>query len=253
MDITSQLTQIGLSTQQAKIYLACLQLGKASVLNIARFSELKRPSVYLILDDLQQRGLVTKTQQQGKTIYVAESPTTLVKQLDQQRGIAEDILPTLQALYNTDPEKPHIKIAEGITGVRAVYNTIFDHLNTHPQEELLIFGALKDAATYFETEVVNYFYSIMSKTHNPIREIGNNDLETRKYFRQSHELNPNHTIRFIQPDDGAFLQSDSMIYGNTLVQFSVKEKIFAISIQSTNLANSYRALFNMAWRGGKKL
>ncbi len=253
MDITGQLTQLGLPTHQAKVYLACLQLGESSVLNIARYSNLKRPSVYLLLDDLQKRGLVTKSQRQGKTSYQAESPTTLIKHLEQQRGIAETILPSLQALYNVDPEKPNIKIAEGIDGVRTVYSTIFDYLHAHPTEELLIFGALKDAAYYFESEVLDHFYATIGQAHNPIRELGNNDPETRKYVRTSQQMNPNHTIRYIQSADGAFRQSDNMLYGNTLVLFSVKEKIFATSIQSSSIADTYRTLFNMAWRGGKKL
>ena len=34
---------------------------------------------------------------------------------------------------------------------------------------------------------------------------------------------------------------------------AVKEKLFATVIESKNTTDSYRALFNMAWRGGKKL
>ncbi len=47
--------------------------------------------------------------------------------------------------------------------------------------------------------------------------------------------------------------TDNMIYGNTLVVFSIKEQIFATIIESTNIVNTYKTLFNMAWRSGKKI
>ncbi len=253
MDIHADLIRLGLSHQQAKVYLACLQLGRASVLNIARTSGLKRPTVYLLLESLQQLGLVTTTKQLKKILYLAESPTKLVEHISQQQQIAHALLPSLQALHNIDPDKPTITIEEGINGVRKVYTMIFDYLRLHATEELLIFGALKDAMEHFETEVLDYFYTIIKQTQNPIRELGNHDLETRRYARQALDLNPNYSIRYIQPMDGAFVKSDNMLFGNTIVLFSVKEKIFATIIESKNLADSYRAMFNMAWRGGKKL
>lgn len=92
----------------------------------------------------------------------------------------------------------------------------------------------------------------MSQSHNVIREIGNDDTETRQYFRHSNKLNPKHEIRLIR-DEGIFEQTDNMLYGNTLVIFSVKKEIFAIVIESKTIAKTYRTLFNMAWRSGKPI
>lgn len=253
MELSTDLIRLGLSPNQAKVYLACLQLGRASVLEIARTSHLKRPTVYLILESLQTLGLVAQTKQLNKTRFIAESPTKLVDHLAQQQKIAATMLPSLQAIHNIDPDKPTITIEEGIEGVRKVYTMVFDYLRLHPQNELLIYGALKDAKEHFETEVLDYFYGIIKQTQNPIRELGNNDVETRRYARAAADLNPNYSIRYIQPADGAFLMSDNMLFGNTIVLFSVKEKLFATIIESKNIVESYCAMFNMAWRGGKKL
>ena len=67
MDLTKDLSQLGLTQNQAKVYLACLQLGVDTVWHIAKFANLKRPTVYLILDDLGQKGLVSKTKKDLKT------------------------------------------------------------------------------------------------------------------------------------------------------------------------------------------
>lgn len=250
MDLNKDLTRLGLSHGQAKVYLTCLQLGRDTVLNIAKHADLKRPTVYLLLEDLEKKGLVTKTKKEHKTFFKAEEPSRLMSSLKVQEEIVDSILPSLNALYNIDPQKPNIKIAEGNKSVANVYNGIFNYMSAHPDEELLIFGALKKAAENFEAEVVDYYMKSISKSKNVIREIGNNDPETRRYFRQSHGVNPNHEIRLIR-SHGSF-DSDNLLYGNTVVIISVDEQIFATIIESPAIANTYRTLFNMAWKSGKK-
>ncbi|HLD21794.1 MAG TPA: helix-turn-helix domain-containing protein [Patescibacteria group bacterium] len=252
MDLQKTLIRLGLSSKQAQVYLACLQLGCDTVVSISKFCGLKRPTVYLILDDLEAMGLVSKTREIKKTLFKAEDPKRLLTDLRTKQEMAEIALPSLQAIYNLDPEKPNIKIGEGVLAVRNAYNGIFTHISKHPQEELLIFGSLKDAAATFEEEVVSHFYQKMAESQNRIREIGNDDHETRKYYRASRRLNENHDIRLIR-NEGQFWKSDNMLYGNTLVIFSVKEQIFVITIESSTITTTYRTLFNMAWRSGKRI
>ncbi|OGY87463.1 MAG: hypothetical protein A2233_00925 [Candidatus Kerfeldbacteria bacterium RIFOXYA2_FULL_38_24] len=252
MNLQENLTQLGLTVKQAQVYLACLQLGVDTVYSIAKFTGLKRPTVYLILDDLENKGLVSKTRDIKKTKYKAEDPKRIITDLKTKEEIAQDLLPSLKAIYNLDPEKPNIKIGEGLNSARNAYNGIFTHLSKYPDEELLIFGSLKDASQHFEKEVIDNFFRQMARSQNKIHEIGNDDHETRKYYRASRRLNANHHIRLIR-NEGEFWQSDNWIYGNTLVMFSVREQVFAITIESSNIATTYRTLFKMAWRSGKQI
>lgn len=197
-------------------------------------------------------GLITRQQKGSKKLFTGLEPSRLLNTLRTKQQLVENILPSLQAIYNVDPEKPNIKIADQVESVRHVYNNIFSYLAQKPQEELLIYGSLKDALENFEIEVVDYFYKIMGRSKNAIREIGNNDPETRRYFRLSRRMNPRHDIRLIRGEDN-FQSTDNMLYGNTLVIFSVKQQIFAITIESATIAATYRAMFNLAWRSGKKL
>jgi len=253
MDLQDNLEQLGLSKNQAKVYLANLQLGAATVLNLAKYADLKRPTVYLILEDLEKLGLVSKTKdKRNKTLFKAEKPKRLLTDLRVKEELVNEMLPSLNAIYNLDPEKPHIKIAEGVSGVRSVYNGIFTYLAANPSEELLIYGSLGDAQQLFGSQVVDLFQTLMKQSKNPIREIGNDDHETRKYYRESAALNPHHELRMIR-NDGRFFKTDNMIYGNTVVIFSVKDQIFATTIEASNIVETYKTLFNMAWRSGKRV
>lgn len=252
MDLDKSLIKLGLNHKQAAVYLACLQLGADTVFNIAKYSALKRPTVYLVLDDLENIGLVSKTKKENKILYKAEEPKRLVTDLRMKQELADSILPSLQAIYNLDSEKPSIKIGEGVQGVKSAYNGIFTYLAHNPKEELLVFGSLKDAKIHFESQVLDNFWRSMAKSQNHVREIGNDDHDTRKYYRASARVNPNHEIRLIR-NDGRFYQTDNMIYGNTLIIFSVREQLFATTIESANIVETYRTLFNMAWHSGKRI
>ncbi len=252
MDIRDGLVSIGLTDKQTDVYLACLQLGIATVFEIAKYADQKRPTVYLVLEQLEKMGLVSLVQKEKKTFYKAEDPACLLSGLQIKERVIEDLLPSLKAIYNLDPEKPIIKIHEGISGVKNVYTEIFTYLSNNAEEELLIYGSLKDALENFESEVIDYFYTSIGKAKIRVREIGNDDHETRKYYRASKQLNENHEIRLIR-NDGMFVKTDNLLYGNRVAIFSVKEHLFVTTIESATIAETYRTLFNMAWRSGKSI
>lgn len=252
MELLKVLKQIGLTEKGAAVYLACLQLGVGSVVEIAKLSQLKRPTVYLILDDLGKAGLVSQTKKGEKNLFKAERPQKIITDLETKQELIREALPSLEAIYNLDVAKPNIKIGEGTEAVSRAYGSIFTYLSLHPEEELVIFGSLKDAMVSFEHEVVDFFHRAMAKSRNVVREIGNDDHQTRKYYRDSFRLNSRHDIKLIR-NQGRFFQTDNMIYGNTLVVFSLGEQIFVTTIESANIAETYKTLFNLAWDSGKRI
>lgn len=252
MELKAGLAEIGLEDKQIEVYLAALQFGVATVLGIAKVAGVKRPTTYLILEQLEGMGLVSRVQKGRKVLYKAEEPDRLLSRLVVKQRIAEDLLPSLKAIYNLEPEKPVIKMNDGMAGVRNVYTEIFTYLANHPDEELLIFGSLKDAVEHFEPQVIDFFYQSIGRAKTRVREIGNDDHETRKYYRASARLNHNHDIRLVRAE-GRFTQTDNLLYGNRLAIFSVKEPLFVTTIESAPIVETYRTIFNMAWRSGKSI
>jgi sugar-specific transcriptional regulator TrmB len=54
------LTQVGLTSNQAKLYIALLKAGRLSALNVSKHSKVPRQEVYRVLNELQDMGLVEK-------------------------------------------------------------------------------------------------------------------------------------------------------------------------------------------------
>ena len=60
MEITEDLKTLGLNQKEASIFLASLELGPATISDIARRSNIKRTTVYNLIEPLLQKNLVSK-------------------------------------------------------------------------------------------------------------------------------------------------------------------------------------------------
>ena len=66
MSCLEQLTRLGLNGRQANVYIALLQLGTASAIEIAKATRYKHPTVYDVLDVLKERRLVAESFSGGR-------------------------------------------------------------------------------------------------------------------------------------------------------------------------------------------
>jgi len=112
MDI-NLLKKLGFSDKGAKIYLALLSLGPSSVRKLAEVSEINRGTVYDILKDLQDSGIVSYYKKDTKQYFVAENPEKLhdlVKKRQDELDLVDSkldrLVPELQALHNKGGERP---------------------------------------------------------------------------------------------------------------------------------------------------
>lgn len=127
MDV-SQLTAVGLTTQQAQIYAVLLEHGELKPSQIAKHSGFSRTNAYKILDRLAEMRLVHK-EEKGKTYsYSLANPVSLSSLTAQYRAeatareeAASNILQTLLKKYYKHVEAPHTETAIGKRAVADLY------------------------------------------------------------------------------------------------------------------------------------
>lgn len=73
------LKEYGLHDKEAEVYLAALELGKATGFQIYKKTGLKKPTVYYVLEELHRKHLVGLTSQGKKKYFVAEDPSKIKK------------------------------------------------------------------------------------------------------------------------------------------------------------------------------
>src|SRR3989344_2304159 len=121
MEIPEILEKIGLNQKEAMVYMALLELGTASVESIALKAGTKRPTTYLILDELQKKGLATLIPRAKKVLYMPESPEKLISDLTRKQELVKRFLPDMLAVYNEPKDKPQVQLFSGVSGIKQVY------------------------------------------------------------------------------------------------------------------------------------
>jgi sugar-specific transcriptional regulator TrmB len=119
-----QLELLGLRDKEARIYMAALELGSFSVLEIAAKSGLKRPTCYIILDELTKRGLISMVLTEKRKLYKVEHPAAFIRQAKNNLKYAEQIVPSLSAILSEDKEKPKLKYYFGQKGMQNIFDDL---------------------------------------------------------------------------------------------------------------------------------
>lgn len=241
MEIAEVLEKIGLNQKQAAVYLALLELGTASVESIARKAETKRPTTYLVLDDLQAKGLVSIVPRAKKSLYTAESPQQILVDVSRKEELLKRFMPNMLALYNAKKDKPQVLLFEGKEGLAQVYSKVFS------SPDVSFFSTIRDVFAMFPDMPKTLQQRVDAKTMR-VKEILTQtpaDLEYASWIKQSDY----YQSRFAPKTFPEFL-TDSAIFGNNVAFFSFKPAVFVVQIESQEISQSLKVLFDLAWQAG---
>ena len=114
----TSLESIGLSPNEAKIYEALVHIGKSSVSQISKKSNIHRRNVYDSLNRLLEKGLIFQIFQAGENIYGAVNPDKLLEIVHEKEMEIEKIMPTLKMAYNQKPTEEVAFIYKGLEGYK---------------------------------------------------------------------------------------------------------------------------------------
>lgn len=243
MELYKELQKIGLNEKEAKVYLALLELGRASVLRISKKAGLKRPTVYLILDSLIEKGLIILMPKEKKNFYIAEKPLKFLDLLKEREKNLKELLPNLSALYQKGEYKPDIRYYEGKEALENIYMEIIK------APEIWFFAT--SAKLFNETypEIYEMGLAIFERQKTKTREIVSSELFDLKYAKKYNNP-PLRNIRVLPKD--LIWHADSAIYEGKLAIFSLK-KFFAIIIENEDIVESYKTIFELCWRSAKEV
>lgn len=244
MDIQKILGQLGLSDKQSQVYLALLELGEAPMTLIAKKAGLKRPTTYLIVDELNVLGLSSEIIKGKKKYYSATHPRRLVELARFRSKQAEELLPELVARQKI-AAKPVVRMLEGIEGARVAYQEAYSLLNN--EAEGLWMGNVTFMVENFP-ELLREYNSLIRKIRDPhIRELITGNEKSKKWVDDMQSnISKNHQIKYYS-DGGNFGMTDQFIVGDTIIQFSFGTEIFVLITESREMAQTQRALFELVW------
>jgi predicted transcriptional regulator len=89
------LIHIGLNEKEARIYLALAKIGKGTAYAIAKHAGLKRPTVYVVLDELRKKGLIKKIPHAKNQVFIAKDLNEFFSDIEEKLYQAKQVLPRL--------------------------------------------------------------------------------------------------------------------------------------------------------------
>lgn len=232
-----------LSDKQAAVYLATLQLGKATVSEIATAAHLKRSITYVILDTLIAIGYIQEVPGQRKKIYTAIDPNAIASELDGTAKEFREMLPYLRSLQRK-AGKPHVTYYTGIEGARQAFSQI-----RRPKEARYAVSTSK-ALKRVPGEVERWKKGYLAGTARPGgRHLLTNTIEDHDYaaaLTQGGQL-----VRFLKK--GQELDIDLALVDNTVYLTAFEDQIHVTVIESEALYRSLCALYDLSWQASKPL
>ena len=239
MDTKQTLEQFGLHGRKADVYLAALELGGASVIDIARKANIKRTTAYDILLDLKNDGLISETLKGAKRLFIGEDPEKIKKDLEKKEALFSEILPQLKSIYNVKGTKPKIKFYEGKEGLIEAYDDALKYSG-----EILAFGS---------EDVLNVLGQDWAEQY--IKRRVKKDIRIRAILPETKQLTENIVARdqehlrackLIKKDKYPF-SVEIDIYGHQKVALISCKEQMAVIIESAEINNTLKWIFELSW------
>lgn len=237
-----QLSRLGLTTKEASIYLAILELGSGNVQQIAQASHLERTTSYYLLTRLQEKGLVSQAEHGKRVEYVAEPVTALKQFIDQQSGIVSALLPTLAALASSNSIKPTIKLYESLVGIKQAFLATLEgkeklRRDFSPVTGIVEFLGKRCVEQQIERRVARKIKvrSLRSQASEQLpdwylKSTNKDVLREVRHLSQNIDFTP--TI---------------FIHDNTVTIISSTKEAYALVINSQEFSQALKVLFDIAW------
>lgn len=235
-----------LPSNEAKVYLAMLGLGSASVIEITERCGLHRANVYDCLESLRQKGIITMIVKKGKRFFEAVEPERLKAILDERKqrieSIAESLekaMPELKEKFEKRKSKQLIHHLIGVEGLR----TIGEEMLKEGEEEKILYtinsagGFRKHLGLYFEKwNKKRLKKKIFLKTISPEYRRGTTKLELTETKYMPNEFYSPLTIE---------------ILGKKIALMLYEEHPLVVLIESRTIAEAFKKQFEVLWKIAK--
>ena len=238
-----ELKNAGLSENEAKVYLAALELGETSVYRLAKKSLVKRTTTYLAVESLKEKGLMNSYVRNSVAICFAQNPKKLSEMLEEKKKALDKIMPELLAFTNLIDKKPKIQFYEGAEA----YKEVFKNVLKYPGSEML--GTFNEKFWNFENYFVDYFIPKRKEKKIWARILFQNNPELRMVAQDEKE----HFFQSRLVDSEKFkVEIEMVIYGGNKIGMVSYDEEIAIIIESQMIHNTQKSFFETMWEVGAK-
>jgi len=241
MDIAKELEKQGLDPKKTKVYLAILELGRATTIEISQRTKIKRTTVYDIILDLMRLGYVAEARRGKRRLFMAEEPAVLFNKSEQRLSEFKEIIPLLSVIHSKAIPKPTIKFYDGVLGVR----TIMEELLNVEKKEQLYWSSISDLVDFFGNRYMESWVKRRIRRGILSRVLLTKKTRVPDLYMQSNDK----VLREIKMLPKSYIFSGVVcIFDNKVGYISSREESFGFVIESKEFAQIMRLIWESSWQ-----
>lgn len=234
------LKSMGLTDNEAKVYLALAKLGVSTATPIRNHVGLHTSRVYEALDSLLKKGLVSYFIRNNVKHFKAQDPEVMFEMLEEKKERIAKIIPQIRSLHDTGQKGYEISLYEGYKGLRQIYDHVLSLMS--PSEEILVLGAESERLHLLSQTYFREYTSRRIRRGIKMRMICNHDAMDTANAYSGFTLTQ---VRILPRD--ARTPSPMNIYPDKVSILLLKEKPAVFHIECREVAESYRTYFEFLW------
>lgn len=231
------LLELGLTLNEARVYLALLSLGEASVGEVTDRVKMHRSTVYDALERLIHKGVASYIVKNETKLFAPSDPDDLLNLLKEKELKLRQILPKLKLEKSLAvKDKTSAQVFEGVKAFRIALEKLLDY-----NEAILIYGLPKVApeiVKYF----INDFHARRIGKKIMMKHIYNEDAQERIKYLNSLDYTEAKYLpgRFDTP-------VSTCVCGEIVLIVNWTKPLTFIHIKNKTLADTYRKYFEVLY------
>lgn len=245
------LRKIGLTEGEIRIYKALAFLGKSSTGGIMKKSGISSSKVYLILEKLIQKGLVSFIIENNVKKFQVTDPKSVLEYIDNKKTDLEKIkkdfekiLPQINSVIGKH-DNEYAQVYRGFRGIKTVFNNSLEEMESG--EEYRFFGVSEEEMN--NKRVLNFFQNhhrkrVLKKIHVK----GIVDTRLREFYEKRDVPGKFSSLRF----HNLTMPIGMTISKNRIIMIIWGDEDIAYEIVSKRIAERYKTFFEDMWKKSKK-
>jgi sugar-specific transcriptional regulator TrmB len=243
------LQELGLTNREIKVYIALLELGLITTGPIIKKSGVPNSKIYDILENLQNKGLVSWIVK-GKTKYFqASNPKKLLSLLKDKKRRLEEILPKLEIKQKLSKSKKSVELFDGIRAIRSVLQGLVQDIKKGEN-----WYGFSTGETSTNKEIEDFYewwgalkINVGLKDHLIISKSNKKEFEASLSNEAKITLKKNKSLKFSEVS----FPGDTAIFRDCVMIFNWDEIPTVTLITNENLAKQYKDFFLGVWKRAK--
>lgn len=240
-DVYAWLTNSGLSSERAEMYLALLRRGEAGASELAKDISVKRTAAYDNLQALEKAGYITVVKHGKRFRFVPIPPKRIYEKFAERTKELKALLPSFVAIGQQDVGKSMVERFEGKYAAREVYEDILktakkEYLYLSPPELTLQTVDRAYIQEWIERRVKKGIHARSLRAPGKVIDKAPMFNDEAGYLRQ---------IRFLP--SYVDLKSTMYIYAGKVAVISTKKEGGSYILYSSDLAYTLEQVFEFLW------